>query len=673
MQPLSRLFNPNSIAVIGGGAWGEAVIEQAQKFGFKGKLYAVHPSKSEVAGVKAWPGAHLLPEPPDAAFVGINRDASVGAVERLRKKGAGGAVCFASGFAETQAEDATGTDIQGRLLRAAGDMPILGPNCYGFINALDQVAIWPDQHGLEPVDGGIAILTQSSNISINLTMQSRALPIAYMVTCGNQAQINQAQIASALLDDDRVTAIGLHVEGFGDLPAWEALAKKAHAKNVPLVAVKVGTSAQARDAAVSHTASIAGQDSGAQALLNRLGVARCPDLESFLETLKLLHVAGPLSSRRIGSISCSGGEASLTADLGTALGLSFPPLNERQETGMRAALGPKVALANPLDYHTYIWRDEDAMVRAWRSFVDPDLAATLLIVDFPRADRCDPSDWECAINAAIRVKHETGAVIAMVATLPELMPEDVARRLIAGGVVPLNGLSNALRAVRLAQQYDRDEAPALAPGGPRDAVVITELDAKKRLWAYGLSIPAGALLKDRSDLSPAEDLRFPVVAKTLGLTHKTGASGIALNLSSMEEVADAITGLAKGAILIEEMVTDPIAELIIGVVRDPAHGFVLTIGAGGTLAELLDDSTSLLVPARAKDINTALDSLRIAPILGGYRGKPAPDRAAILAAIEAIQAYVIDTADRLEEIEINPLICTSTDAIAADALIREAI
>ena len=143
--------------------------------------------------------------------------------------GAGGAVCFAAGFAETAAEDAEGAELQASLVAAAGGMPILGPNCYGFVNALDGALLWPDQHGCIRVDRGVAIVTQSSNIAINLTMQRRALPLAYVVTCGNQAQTGMADIAAALLEDRRVTAIGLHVEGFADLPAWEALARAAAA------------------------------------------------------------------------------------------------------------------------------------------------------------------------------------------------------------------------------------------------------------------------------------------------------------------------------------------------------------------------------------------------------------------------------------------------------------
>ncbi|MEM9582217.1 MAG: acetate--CoA ligase family protein [Pseudomonadota bacterium] len=669
MSALSRLFNPESIVVIGGGAWGEAVLHQAQKFGFAGELYAVHPSKPEIAGIATWKGAHLLPKAPDAAFIGINREATVGAVERLRKKGTGGAVCFASGFAEATAEDATGADAQERLLRAAQDMPILGPNCYGFINAFDQVAIWPDQHGLVPVDRGVAILTQSSNISINLTMQARALPIGYMITSGNQAQTTQADIASALLDDPRVTAIGLHIEGLNDLAAWHDLALKAAEKGVPLVALKVGVSDEARSATASHTASLAGDDAGAQALFDRLGIARVDDLTSFIETLKLLHVAGPLASPQIGSISCSGGEASLAADLGAAIGISFPKLTKPQSERLRSALGPKVALANPLDYHTYIWRDEDAMVAAWSAMADPGLAALLIIVDFPRSDRCDPADWDCAINAALRVRAETDQVICMAASLPELMPEHVAQRLIEGGVVPLNGLSDALKAIRTSTVLSPDPTPPLLPGGPREAALIDEAAAKQKLKSTGADIPEGKTL-NRHETPPPVD--FPVVVKSLGIAHKTGANAIALNIRSEGELRQACASLQGDRILVEQMVPDVITELLIGVIRDPAHGFVLTLGAGGTLTELWNDTVSMLVPVTSQQIDAALDSLRIAPVLRGYRGRSATDRAAIIDAVLAIQCYVVANASCVAEVEVNPLLCTATSAIVGDALIREA-
>ncbi|KIC18161.1 MULTISPECIES: acetate--CoA ligase family protein [unclassified Leisingera] len=672
MQSLNRLFRPKTIAVIGGGAWCRLVIEQCQKMGFEGTIWPVHPKAEEVAGLPAFKDADSLPEAPDAAFIGVNRFATIEVVRALSARGAGGAVCFASGFLEAAAEDAEGADLQAQLLEAAGGMPFLGPNCYGFINYLDGALLWPDQHGGQRAEKGVALVTQSSNIAINLTMQKRGLPLAYVVTAGNQAQSGIAAIGEALLEDDRVTALGLHIEGFGDLRAFEGLAARARELGKPVIALKVGKSAEAQAATVSHTASLAGGDAGAGALLSRLGIPRLDDLPSFLETLKLLHVAGRLPSNRIATISCSGGEASLAADTGHARKVEFPPLNDRQKTDLRAALGPMVALANPLDYHTYIWRDTEAMTKAFSAMMDPQLAMTMLVVDFPRDDRCDASDWECTIQAAIGSRERTGANVGLVATLPELLPEEVAARLMDAGVVPFCGLSEAIAACEAASlPLPEAPAPLLLPTPVVEPDLVPEAEAKWQLSSYGLRTPRSKRAASATNArAVAVDVGFPVVLKGEGVAHKTEAGAVALNLNSGQEVSDAAFNMPAERFLVEEMVTGAVAELLIGVVKDPAHGFVMTLAAGGTLTELMEDSASFLLPASDAEIEAALQSLRIAKLLDGYRGAPAADREAILRAIRAVEAYVVENALGLEEIEINPLLCTPKDAVAADALMR---
>jgi acyl-CoA synthetase (NDP forming) len=675
-RDLSRLFRPRSIAVIGGGAWCRIVIEQCLKMGYDGAIWPVHPKATNIAGMPAHASVAALPGAPDAVFIGVNRHATIEIVRELATINAGGAVCFASGFAEAEAEDASGTDLQRKLLEAAGDMPVLGPNCYGLINYLDGALLWPDQHGGQRVASGVAIVTQSSNILINLTMQMRGLPTAYVVAAGNQAQTGFAEIGAALLDDPRVTALGLHIEGFGDVAAFEALTRKAASLGKPIVALKVGKSVQAQAATISHTASLAGGDAGAAALLARFAIPRVASLTEFLETLKLLHVTGPLPSNRIASISCSGGEASLIADTAVGRALVFPPLNDSQRAGLRAALGPMVALANPLDYHTYIWRDTAAMTRAWAAMMDPSLALTFLIVDFPRPDRCDPSDWECTIRAALGAKAETGANVAMVTTLPELLPEDVAARLMAGGVVPMHGLAEAVAAAEAAAFAARGDLDGLAPllpaGGPRTAETLSEAEAKAHLAQAGLVVPkAERAASPGAAAEAATRIGFPVVLKGEGIAHKTEAGAVVLSLATAEAVETAARAMPTDSFLVEEMVTGAVAELLIGVVRDPAHGFVLTLGAGGVWTEILKDSASVLVPARARDIEAALDRLKIAPLLAGYRGKPAADRAAIVSAALAVQDYVMANAETVDEVEINPLLACPDRAVAADALIRE--
>ncbi|MEO0937558.1 MAG: acetate--CoA ligase family protein [Pseudomonadota bacterium] len=667
-RDLSRLLRPRSIAVIGGGAWCAQVIRQARAFGFDGTLTLVHPRGITLEGVAAVPSLANMPEPPDASFIGVNRRATIGVVRDLAAMGAGGAVCFASGFSEAEAEDADGSDLQDQLVEAAGAMPILGPNCYGFINAADGALLWPDQHGCNRVERGVAILTQSSNIAINLTMQRRGLPIAYMIACGNMAQTSQSQLARALLDDARVTAVGLHVEGFGDPQAWHALAHEAHARAVPLIALKVGASDEARAATVSHTASLAGGDAGAQALLDRLGIGRVRDVPTFLETLKLLHVAGPLDAPTLATISCSGGEASLAADTVHPKRLSLPPLTGAQRQALSEALGPMVALSNPLDYHTYIWRDTAAMTAAWRAIAAPHIGLTMSLVDYPHTDA---SDWACATDAALAVRAQTGRPFAVVSTLPELMPERVAKALMAGGVVPMQGLTEAMAAAEVAAHLAApSEQPPLPPGPARAARLMTEGEAKAALARFGVEVPRSVTVHDGAlpDVTGMR-MRAPFAVKAVGLAHKTEAGAVHLNVAH-DALPAVVANLPSRDALIEEMVTDGVAELLVGVTRDPAHGFVLTLGAGGVLTELMADTASLLVPAPEHAVRSALSGLRIALLLAGYRGKPAADISALVATIMAVQDFVVAHAGALEEVEINPLIATPTRTVAVDALIR---
>lgn len=669
-RSLDRLFRPRSIAVIGGGTWCANVIQQCRNVGFQGDILPVHPTKPELGGVATYPFIEDLPSAPDASFIGVNRNLTIEAVAALSAAGAGGAICFASGFREAQAELRDGAYLEQALLEAAGDMPIIGPNCYGLLNLLDGAALWPDQHGALPCDSGVAIVTQSSNIAINLTMQKRGLPVAYVVTAGNQAQTGLAEIGQALLEDSRVTVLGLHIEGIGDLRAFEALARRAAELGKPIVALKIGRSDHARAATISHTASLAGSDVGAQALLKRLGIGQVSDLPTFLETLKLLHVAGPLRSNRIASASCSGGEASLMADCAHPHRIVFPPLVAAQSEGLRAALGPKVALANPLDYHTYIWGDLAALTATFTALMQGDLSLGLVVLDFPRADRCDCADWDKVIDAVDAARVASGRPMGILASLPDTMPEDIAQTLIRRGIVPFSGMVEALAAIDLAANFPTATTdPLFLTPPPEKGTILSEAKAKAALAAYGVRVPGSKRVGSaKAAANAADTLGFPVVLKGEGIAHKTEAGAVALNLTCADQVETAAVSMPAERFLIEEMLTGVLAELLVGVTHDPAHGYVLTLAAGGTLTEILKDSHSLLIPASRDHLRDALQQLKIAPLLAGYRGAPPTNIEAVLDAVDAIQSYVM--AIPVAEIEINPLMVMADRAVAADALIR---
>ena len=670
---LSRLFSPKSVAVVGGGVWCRSVIEQLIKIGYKGTIFPVHPFKEEILGIKSFKDLEDIPAIIDATFIGVNRNITIEVVKQLNSLNAGGAVCFASGFLEAEGDKQGSGELQKSLIEAAGDMPILGPNCYGFINYLDHAALWPDQHGGTTVDKGVAILTQSSNIAINITMQTRGLPISYIMSVGNQASLGFSEIGMYLLSDPRVTALGLHIEGIGDLRAFEELTTKARKLGKPIVALKVGKSAEARRAAQSHTASLAGDAQSAKSLFKRLGIAEVDRLEVLIDTLKIFHSYGPLSSKNVRSLSCSGGEASLVSDLAQAYGIQFPKLEKENISELRSVLGEMVALSNPLDYHTYIWGDIDAMASTFIAMMRQHNGITIIIVDFPRDDNCDPSAWNCVITAAKMAKKSENKPIALVSTLSENIPEHVSFGLLESNIITLHGLDTALAAISVSSinQTVVNPKPIFLSNPTGKSILVDEYDAKKSLEKYGLKLPETEKCLQSDAHLVSDQIGYPVVIKALGSAHKSELGEVFLNLENQKSVKEALRKISKKHVIVEKMIGDAVVELLVGIVHDPAHGMLLTVGAGGVLTEILSDTSSILLPSSKSEVLDCFNQLKISKIAKGYRGALGVDINQIIDAIMKIQDFVLDNRDKLFEIEINPLIVTTSEVIVADALIRK--
>lgn len=676
---LERLLKPASIAVVGGEIAAE-VIRRCRQIGFAGQIWPVNPRRAQIEGLRAFTRVGELPAAPDACFVAVPREETVKVVGELARLGAAGAVCYASGFAETGDE---GERLQRELVAAAGDMALLGPNCYGALNFLDGCALWPDHFGGGRVERGVAIVTQSGNIALNLTMQQRNLPIAYMLTVGNQAICGVNDCVEALLRDSRVSAIGLHVEGLDDVPAFVRAARAALARGVPVVALKAGASAIGAELTATHTRSLAGSDVLYSALFKRLGIARVADLCEFIETLKLLHACGPLSGARVSSLSCSGGDASLVADIGLAHGLEFPRLEEPVAAALAGVLGPRVPLNNPLDYQTYIWGDEAALCACFTAMARAVADVCLLVLDYPGIDAHSVPGWDEVVAGFVAAHGASGRPCVLVSSMPELMPARVAARLLDAGIAPLQGLREAAVAIRAAADIGvRRRAGGvvrptyeLGPGPGGRATMLDEVAAKRELAAFGLCIPAGQAVADADEaVAAARAIGYPVVLKAVSaqLAHKTEQGAVRLRLGDAEQLRQAFAELAPrfDRFLIERMVTDGVAELIVGVTRDPQFGLALTIGAGGVLVELLADSTTLLLPVSRTEIKEALRGLRCHALLAGYRGRPAADIGCIVDAVMAIVAFAEANAHRLVELDVNPLVAGPASATAVDALVR---
>ncbi len=681
---LQRLLHPRSIAFVGGSECAIA-IERTRALGFEGRIWAVNPRRPQLGGMPTIASIADIDGSPDAAFIALPRALTPEAVAALRALGCGGAVIYAAGFAETG-----DLDRQRSLLEAADGMPLLGPNCYGFINTTARVALWPDEHALSPVERGVALVTQSGNIGCNLTMMQRGLPIAALLTLGNQADVDIAAAVDAFAQDPRITAIGLHIEGLRDPQAFAAAAARAQAAGKPVVALKTGRSPQGARIALSHTASMAGEDRICEALFERYGVARVPTLSALVETLKLLHFGGSITGRRLVSLSCSGGEAALVADLAPAHGLSFPPFSEAAARGVAATLNDLVHIDNPLDYHTFIWNQREALENTFAAAMAGGFDTALLILDTPTHPAMKPDSWLVTARAWAAAQRRVGARAVVVATLPEGMPPRLADELGAAGIAPLIGIEDALSALAAAaaigERYARPVAALPWPTGPTSRAmpddglnaattgrVVRESEAKALLARYGLVVPMTAECALADAPQVAAGVGFPVVLKISdeSIAHKSDVGGVALGLRSADEVTAAAGRMVAlgDRVLVEQMVGGAVAELIVGVVRDPQFGFALLIGAGGVLAELITDSVTLLLPATHEDIERAVKRLRVWTLIEGHRGRKG-DPDSVLRAIEAIADFADAHRDDLLELDVNPLLVLPDRAVAVDALIK---
>jgi len=673
-----RLLKPRSIAVFGG-AQAQEVIRQSDHMGYKGEIWPVHPKKTEILGRKVYRSVADLPGSPDAAYVGVNRYLTIDIVRDLATRDAGGAVCYATGFTEAGEE---GSELEKQLLEASGDMPLVGPNCYGLLNYLDGAMLWPDQQGGQRVDEGVAVITMSSNVGFNLTMQRRGLPIAYMISLGNKLKFDLHDAIHIFARQDKVTAIGLYLETMPDPKAFEAAVNVARDLGKPIVAIKTGRSQVAQKMVVSHTASLAGSDVLVSALFERLGVARVDSLEGLMEALKVLHVLGPLNGGRIGAMSTSGGDLILLADAMSPR-LTMPLLSKKVAQGLRETVHERVVAANPFDYQMFTWDDEERMAENFTAFLAEDFDVSLCLLDYPRGDICDQSTWGGAEKGFIRAARQTGTKGAVLATFSDTISEPVAARLIKEGIAPLAGIDAGLAGIQAAVDvgaaWRRPTSPPLLTGtGQRrdDPVkVLDEAESKSLLARYGVPVPPSKVVRGaREAAEAAEALGYPVVVKALGIAHKTEAGGVRLKLSTADEVSAAVTEMSalSESCLIEKMVDGVVAELIVGVARDDQFGPYLVVGGGGILVELMKDSESLLLPVDKEQVMNALGKLQCAPLFSGFRGRPRADLNAAVDAVLAIAAFVEKDPAAVIELDVNPLmlLADGRGVVAADALIR---
>lgn len=677
---IKRLLAPRTVALFGS-AWADAVAAGSKVIGFSGEIWRIHPTRPSTADTHYFRSVEELPGAPDASFVAAPAREVPAIAASLSKRGAGGFVCFAAGFSET-GHDA-GRRLTSELVASAGHVPYFGPNCYGLINFFDQAALWPDQVVGSRVERGVALICQSGTLALNLLFNGRSLPVGYVITVGNQTCLAVEDMIELLSADDRVTAFGLYVEGVKDTERFARAVAKAREAGKPIALVKAGRTEAAARTAHTHTGSLAGADAVFDSFCRQAGIARCDSLATLCETLKVFHSGGPLKGRRVLVMGASGGDMAMTADASRDLGLTFPPIPPADTAKLRELLTDKVTVANPFDFHTHIWFDAAAMSSLFTIVHRAGYDATGFMLDCPPEDQADPAAYVTAIDQYIAAYPGPPTRGALISSLPESMAPGTRRKCLAAGIMPLQGQREALEALNLAGEVG--EAWARGPrvelripkqADARAARALTEHEGKSALAGFGIRIPKSRLVGADEVAAAAQEIGFPVVIKASAehIEHKSELGAVVVNVRNAADAQAVGQRLAKlsDELLVEEMVADGVAEILVGITIDPQFGQVLVLGAGGVLTELLRDSVTLLPPFTAESVGAGISRLKVAKLLAGFRGKPAGDVEALVATVLACARYAEAHVNSLTELDINPVIVrpAGKGAVAVDALIR---
>lgn len=687
---LKRMLTPQSAVFIGGAAIVPA-IEYCRARGFRGRIYAVNPRRSELAGIPCLPGVASLPEAPDMAYLAVPRENVIDLVRELSQFGVAGAVCNTSGFSEMQG----GERFQLDLVEAAGDMPVIGPNCPGVANFADRSVFMMDNFGDHGTDGNVAVVSNGGAYLADMGCSDRGLPLAYSFGLGNQAMVTVAEIMDVVLDDDRVRAINLYIEGIADASALTTAGLKAARKGIPVVVVKGGRTGAGRRASQSHTASLAGDDVVASALFRRLGFVEVRTPSEALETLKMLLCTPRAKGRRTAFATSSGSYAVLGSDIAEANGLDLPPPSLEAAAELKKHLPLFVHPANPLDISSAHSAEFDLQLSIYRAYLSDERDMAVQVMCFPPVGGWDPASWMTTTKAFAQAASERRMPAAFVNTLPEPLPSAAREQMLAAGVAPLSGIEDGLRAVANAARFSelandlaqRPDEEILLPGctgDVREGRALDEAAAKAELAQAGIAVPPG-LVVGPDEAADLNELAFPVVVKALNaqLAHKSELGAVALRLGTSDDAWQTIRAMAEKLkhsvpelpirnFLVEEMVKDGVGELLVGIRREDAIGLALTIGMGGTEAELLRDTATVLLPASRSTITEALRSLRLFALLDGWRGRPKGDVEAAIDAIQNFARFAIVNEDHFIEAEINPLIVCpeGRGTVAADASMR---
>lgn len=700
VENVARLFNPRSIALVGAtdrSGWSKDTFNNLAPDRFDGEVHLVNPRGGLVHGKPALTSVAELPDGVDLAYIMVGSGAVVEVVKQVADRGIRSAVILTSGFSEIGEE---GVLREQAVLDIAREhaMTILGPNGNGFVNVTGRVCPFGLTIARQPMPGSIGLVLQSGGLAslvLNLAA-ARNVGLRLMVSMGNEMTTSLTDVVRYLVDDRDTKVIALFIESIRDPKEFRQVAAAAFAAGKPIVAMKVGRSVVGARVATAHSGALVGNDGVIDAVFSQLGVIRVDSLEDLIVTAELLATGPVLRGRRFALVSESGGCNEIIADCGEAAGIEFPHFAPETEEALRAVLPPFASVRNPVDVTGFSVIDNHLGQRAIMIVAgDDNIDGVISWGDLPRYAARD-AEAQNNRNDYYRQKAKAVAtagkpVIIVGTSFTDITEAGIRTAQESGYPNGLGGIEHGIRAlghaVRWYERRERKssstvERPALEPIEvvARPGESFGEHRASELLREHGVPmVPAVHAATADEAAAAAERFGYPVVVKLAAdeVEHKSDIGGVKLNLADAGTVRRAFeavvaagrkAGVATPAALVQPQRSGGV-ELLVGVVRDPDWGLVAVVGLGGIWVEVFKDSVLHPLPCDAASVREGLTKLRAAALLEGVRGAEPADLDAITDAVMRVADVAQRLGDRLESLEINPLLVRGRAVEALDALI----
>jgi len=691
MSRLKAALDPRSVAIIGASEnpnkVGGRPVHYLEKFGFKGRIFPVNPTRKEIQGHKCYPSLADLPEAPEMVIVAVAGDSAIGAVEDCAARGVKVAVVMASGFGEVDA--VAGKAKEQRMVAAAhqAGMRIVGPNSQGLANfGTGAIASFSTMFmEFDRVEGHVAMLSQSGALSTVPVgfLNPRGIGVRHSHATGNDADITVGELAIAVAEDPEVKLMLLYLESIPEKKYLEELAAVALDRDLPIIALKSGRSEAGRQAAQSHTGALANEDRVVDAFFEHHGIWRAPDMRGLVEATELYLKGWKPRGRRLVAISNSGAVCVMTADAATAVGMPMAKLAPETDRKLKGILPSFATTTNPIDLTAALLSNSN-LFGDILPVIAQDPAADAFVIGVPVAG--PGYDVEAFARDSAAFGKATGKPLVVAATQASVAGEFAAQGIsvFPTEVEAVTALHQFLAHRELmARMFERKAArgkpePLLQTSGA--TTMLNEADSLALLAARGIKVVKHRLCRSRAEAVAAfESIGGPVVVKgcSADIAHKSELGLVRLGVKTREEAGEVWAqmeaiirkhGSRFDGVIIAAMAGGR-REIMIGAHRDPVFGAVVAVGDGGKYVEVFRDTTLLLPPFSHDDVKQALGKLRIAPLLAGVRGEPPMDVDALADAVVKVGELMRDADAKVMSLDLNPVLLDSKGCVVVDAVV----